>query len=133
MHKNYISAVRKDSRKYIISRLEALGCKSETDDLGNVYVTLSGSAPDSKRIVMSCSDSSDNAGFCTAAELIAALKAEKIPHTHALTVLLWNDEPPENEWELVPAMGALCLESDKALHSSKVEFRQCCPRSTLRR
>ena len=100
----------KDSRKYIISRLETLGCKSETDDLGNVYVTLPGSSPDSKRIVLSCSDSSDNAGVCTAVGIVETLIAEEIPHTHALTVLLWNDEPPEDEWELLPAMGALCLE-----------------------
>ena len=100
----------KDGRKYIISRLEALGCKSETDDLGNMYVTLSGSLPDSKKIVLSCSDSSDNAGVCTAVGVIETLTAGEIPLTHALTVLLWNDEPSEDEWELVPAMGALCLE-----------------------
>ena len=100
----------KDGRKYIISRLEALGCKSETDDFGNVYVTLPGSSPDSKKIVLSCPDSSDNAGVCTALEIIETLTAEEITHTHALTVLLWNDEPSEEEWELVPAMGALCLE-----------------------
>lgn len=100
----------KDGRKYIISRLEALGCKSENDDLGNVYVTIPGSSPDSKKIVLSCSDSSDNACVCTAVEVIETLITEEIPHTHALTVLLWNDEPSEDEWELVPAMGALCLE-----------------------
>ena len=100
----------KDSRKYIITRLETLGCKPETDDLGNVYVTLSGSSPDSKKIVLSCSDSSDNAGVCTALEIIETLEAEEITLTHALTVLLWNDEPAEDEWELLPAMGALCLE-----------------------
>ena len=100
----------KDGRKYIISRLEALGCKSETDDLGNIYVTLSGSLPDNKKIVLSCSDSSDNAGVCTAVGIIETLTAEEIPHTHALTVLLWNDGPAEDEWELVPAMGTLCLD-----------------------
>ncbi|MBR1830906.1 MAG: hypothetical protein IJ784_00555, partial [Ruminiclostridium sp.] len=61
-------------------------------------------------IVLSCSDSTDNAGIGTVVEVIETLTAEKIPHTHALTVLLWNDEPSEDEWELVPAMGALCLE-----------------------
>ncbi|MBO6302965.1 MAG: hypothetical protein J6N15_11055 [Ruminiclostridium sp.] len=105
----------KDSRKYIISRLEALGGKSETDDLGNVYVTLPGSSPDSKKpdskkIVLSCPDSSDSAGVCSAVEIIGTLTAEEIQLTHALTVLLWNDEPSEDEWELVPAMGTLCLE-----------------------
>ena len=47
----------KDSRKYIITRLESLGCTAQTDDLGNIYVTLPGSAPDSKSIVLSCSES----------------------------------------------------------------------------
>ncbi len=100
----------KDSRKYIISRLEALGCKAEPDDLGNVYLTLPESAPDSKKIVLSCSDSSDNAGVCTAIEIVETLMSEEIKLSHALTVLLWNDEPSEEEWELLPAMGTLCLE-----------------------
>ena len=100
----------KDSKKHIISRLEALGCKSETDDLGNVYATLPDSSPDSKKIVLSCPDISDNAGVCTTLEIIETLEAEEITLTHALTVLLWNDEPAEDEWELLPAMGALCIE-----------------------
>ena len=100
----------KDGRKYIISRLEALGCSPATDDLGNVYVTLPGSSPDCKKIVLSCPDGSDNAGVCTSVGIIETLAADEIPHTHALTVLLWNDEPAEDEWELLPAMGALCLE-----------------------
>lgn len=100
----------KDSKKYIISRLEALGCKLETDDLGNVYVTRPGSSPDSKKIVLSCSDSSDDAGVCTVVGIIEALTAKEVTLTHALTVLLWNDEPAEDEWELLPVMGALCLE-----------------------
>ena len=100
----------KDSKKYIISHLEALGCISETDDLGNVYVTRPGSSPDSKKIVVSCPDSSDNAGACTVVGIIETLTAEEVTLTHALTVLLWNDEPAEDEWELLPAMGALCLD-----------------------
>ena len=100
----------KDSRKYIITRLEALGCTAQTDDLGNIYVTLPGSAPDSKSIVLSCSDSSDTSGVCTALELIETVVTEEIPNIHAITVLLWNDEPAEDEWELIPAMGTLCLD-----------------------
>lgn len=51
------------ARNEFKKRMEKIGAKIETDDLGDMYATLEGSDPDAKRIVMgSHVDSVKNGG-----------------------------------------------------------------------
>ena len=88
------------ARNEFIRRMKAIGAEIEIDDVANIYATLPGSAPDAKRIVMaSHCDSVKNGGnydgilgVMSAMEVLETVAAEKIPHKHPLTAMIWTNE-----------------------------------------
>jgi len=79
-------------------RMEAIGAEVVTDDMANMYATIPGSDPNAKRIVMgSHVDSVKNGGnydgvlgVLAAMEVLETVVAEKIPHKHPLTAMIWT-------------------------------------------
>ena len=88
------------ARDEFIKRMQAIGATIEIDDVANVYATLAGTDPDSKRIVMgSHSDSVKNGGnydgilgVISAMEVLEAVVDQQIPHKHPLTAMIWTNE-----------------------------------------
>lgn len=88
------------ARNEFKKRMEKIGAKIETDDLGDIYATLEGSDPDAKRIVMgSHVDSVKNGGnydgilgVMSAMEVLETVAEKKIPHRHPLTAMIWTNE-----------------------------------------
>lgn len=88
------------ARNEFKKRMEKIGAKIETDDLGNMYATLEGSDPDAKRIVMgSHVDSVKNGGnydgilgVMSAMEVLETVAEKRIPHKHPLTAMIWTNE-----------------------------------------
>jgi N-carbamoyl-L-amino-acid hydrolase len=88
------------ARDEFAKRLEAIGATIETDDMANMYATIPGSDPSLKRIVMaSHCDSVKNGGnydgilgVMGAMEVLETIAAEKIPHRHPLTAMIWTNE-----------------------------------------
>ena len=88
------------ARNEFKKRMEKIGAKIETDDLGDMYATLEGSDPDAKRIVMgSHVDSVKNGGnydgilgVTSAMEVLETVAEKKIPHRHPLTAMIWTNE-----------------------------------------
>lgn len=95
-----LSEEDKLARAEFIRRMEAIGAVIEMDDLANVYATLPGTDPDAKRIVMgSHCDSVKNGGnydgilgVMSAMEVLETVAAEKIPHKHPLTAMIFTNE-----------------------------------------
>ncbi len=81
-------------------RMEAIGAVIEVDDVANMYATIPGSDPDAKRIVMASHvDSVKNGGnydgilgVMGAMEVLETVVANKIPHKHPLTAMIWTNE-----------------------------------------
>lgn len=88
------------ARNEFKKRMEKIGAKIETDDLGDMYATLEGSDPDAKRIVMgSHVDSVKNGGnydgilgVMSAMEVLETVAEKNIPHRHPLTAMIWTNE-----------------------------------------
>ena len=88
------------ARNEFIKRMTAIGAKIECDDVANLYATIEGSDPTAKRIVMgSHCDSVKNGGnydgilgVMSAMEVLETVVAEKIPHKHPLTAMIWTNE-----------------------------------------
>lgn len=88
------------ARAEFVKRMEAIGAFIETDDLANVYATLPGSEPGLKRMVMgSHCDSVKNGGnydgilgVMGAMEVLETIAAEKIPHRHPVTAMIFTNE-----------------------------------------
>ncbi len=88
------------ARNEFKKRMENIGAKIETDDLGDMYATLEGSDPGAKRIVMgSHVDSVKNGGnydgilgVMSAMEVLETVAEKKIPHKHPLTAMIWTNE-----------------------------------------
>ena len=88
------------ARNEFKKRMEKIGAKIETDDLGDMYATLEGSDPDAKRIVLgSHVDSVKNGGnydgilgVMSAMEVLETVAEKKIPHKHPLTAMIWTNE-----------------------------------------
>lgn len=88
------------ARNEFKKRMEKIGAKIETDDLGDMYATLEGSDPGAKRIVMgSHVDSVKNGGnydgilgVMSAMEVLETVAEKKIPHKHPLTAMIWTNE-----------------------------------------
>lgn len=89
-----------DARNEFISRMEKIGAIIEFDDVANVYATIPGSDPNSKRIAMgSHSDSVKNGGnydgilgVLSAMEVLETIVENNIPHKHPLTAMIWTNE-----------------------------------------
>lgn len=88
------------ARKEFRKRMEAIGAIIEIDDVANMYATLPGTDADAKRIVMgSHCDSVKNGGnydgilgVMSGMEVLETVYAEKIPHKHPLTAMVWTNE-----------------------------------------
>jgi len=95
-----LSPESEKARDYFVERMKAIGAVIETDDLANMYATIPGSDPNAKRIVTgSHCDSVKNGGnydgilgVIGAMEVLETVTAEKIPHKHPLTAMIWTNE-----------------------------------------
>lgn len=89
-----------EARNEFISRMKAIGAVIEFDDVANIYATLPGYDPNSKRIAMgSHSDSVKNGGnydgilgVLSAMEVLETVVEQNIPHKHPLTAMIWTNE-----------------------------------------
>lgn len=87
------------AREEFVKRCKALGMEVVTDDMANVYATLpgeeglpaimSGSHADSVR---QGGNYDGILGVLTALEAVETIVAEKIPHRHPITVVIWTNE-----------------------------------------
>ena len=88
------------ARNEFLKRMKAIGAEIEIDDVANIYATLPGSCPDSKRIVMASHvDSVKNGGnydgilgVMSAMEVLETVAENNIPHKHPLTAMIWTNE-----------------------------------------
>jgi N-carbamoyl-L-amino-acid hydrolase len=88
------------ARDEFVRRMKAIGANVETDDMANMYATLPGTDPSGKRIVMASHvDSVKNGGnydgalgVMSAMEVLETMAAEKIPHRHPVTAMIWTNE-----------------------------------------
>ena len=95
-----LSAEALQARDEFVRRMTAIGAVIETDDLANMYATLPGNDETAKRIVMgSHCDSVKNGGnydgilgVMGGMEVLETIAAEKIPHKHPITAMIWTNE-----------------------------------------
>lgn len=95
-----LSSEAHQARDEFVRRMESIGAHIETDDMANVYATLPGNDSSLKRIVMASHvDSVKNGGnydgvlgVISAMEVLETLAAEKIPHRHPVTAMIWTNE-----------------------------------------
>lgn len=88
------------ARDEFVKRMKAIGATIECDDMANVYATLPGSEAGLKKIVMaSHADSVKNGGnydgilgVLGGMEVLETIAAEKIPHRHPVTAMIWTNE-----------------------------------------
>jgi len=88
------------ARDEFVKRMKAIGATIETDDMANVYATITGSVAGLKRIIMaSHCDSVKNGGnydgilgVLTAMEVLETIVTNKIQHKHPLTAMIWTNE-----------------------------------------
>ena len=106
------------ARKEFIRRMKAIGASIECDDVANIYATLPGSDPEAKRIVMgSHTDSVKNGGnydgilgVLSAMEVLETVAAQKIPHRHPLTAMIWTNEEGSLYPPAMMSSGIVCYE-----------------------
>ena len=95
-----LSAPALEARGEFKRRAEALGMDVVTDDIGNMYATLPGDEPGLKRIVIGSHLDSVRSGgnydgvygVLSGLEAVETVVAQKIPHRHPLTVMVWTNE-----------------------------------------
>ena len=110
------------ARDEFVKRMKAIGAVIETDDLANMYATLPGSEPGLKKIVMaSHCDSVKNGGnydgilgVMGAMEVLETIAAEKIPHRHPVTAMIWTNEEGSLYPPAMMCSGIVCGKFDKA-------------------
>ncbi|HML37934.1 MAG TPA: Zn-dependent hydrolase [Bacillota bacterium] len=106
------------ARDYFKKRMEAIGATIETDDMANMYATIPGSEPGLKRIVMgSHCDSVKNGGnydgilgVMGGMEVLETIVAEKIPHRHPVTAMIWTNEEGSLYPPAMMSSGVVCNE-----------------------
>lgn len=109
------------ARDEFVKRMKAIGAEIETDDMANMYATIPGSEPGLKRIVMaSHCDSVKNGGnydgilgVMGAMEVLETVVAEKIPHRHPLTAMIWTNEEGSLYPPAMMSSGVICGKFDK--------------------
>ena len=102
-----------------VKRMKAIGATIEMDDLSNVYATIPGSDPKAKRIVMaSHCDSVRNGGnydgilgVISGMEALETIVAQKIPHKHPLTTMIWTNEEGSLYPPALMVSGIVCNDS----------------------
>ena len=118
------------ARNEFIRRMEAIGAEIKTDDMACMYATLKGSEPDLPGIVMaSHCDSVKNGGnydgilgVMGAMEVLETVAAEKIPHKHNLTAMIWTNEEGSLYPPSMMASGVLCY--DYLPENIRYKFKQ---------
>ena len=106
------------ARDYFVERMKAIGAVIETDDLANMYATIPGSDKDAKRIVMGshcdsvkCGGNYDGIlGVIGAMEVLETVVAEKIPHKHPLTAMIWTNEEGSLYPPAMMCSGIVCFD-----------------------
>ena len=106
------------ARDYFKKRMEAIGATIETDDMANMYATLPGTEPGLKKIVMgSHCDSVKNGGnydgilgVMGAMEVLETIAADKIPHRHPVTAMIWTNEEGSLYPPAMMSSGVICNE-----------------------
>ncbi|HVI40246.1 MAG TPA: M28 family peptidase, partial [Anaerovoracaceae bacterium] len=104
------------ARDEFVKRMKAIGATIECDDMANMYATLPGSEPGLKRIVMaSHCDSVRNGGnydgilgVMGAMEVLETIAAEKIPHKHPVTAMIWTNEEGSLYPPAMMSSGVIC-------------------------
>jgi N-carbamoyl-L-amino-acid hydrolase len=104
------------ARDEFVKRMKAVGAAIETDDMANMYATLPGTEPGLKRIVMaSHCDSVKNGGnydgilgVMGAMEVLETIAAEKIPHRHPVTAMVWTNEEGSLYPPAMMSSGVVC-------------------------
>jgi N-carbamoyl-L-amino-acid hydrolase len=120
-----------EARREFVARMEALGVKTETDDLANMYATVPGSEDGLRRIVLaSHMDSVRNGGnydgmlgCITAMEVVETIIRDKIPHKHPVTAMVWTNEEGSLYPPAMMCSGVVCgkFEKETVLASASVE------------
>ncbi len=109
------------ARDEFVKRMKAIGAEIETDDMANMYASIPGSEPGLKRIVMaSHCDSVKNGGnydgilgVMGAMEVLETVVADKIPHRHPLTAMIWTNEEGSLYPPAMMSSGVICGKFDK--------------------
>ena len=104
------------ARDEFVKRMKAIGATIVTDDMANMYATIPGSEPGLKKIVMaSHCDSVKNGGnydgilgVMGAMEVLETVVAEKIPHRHPLTAMIWTNEEGSLYPPAMMSSGVIC-------------------------
>lgn len=104
------------ARNEFVRRMKAIGAEIVTDDMANMYATLPGSDPSEPRIVMaSHCDSVKNGGnydgilgVMGAMEVLETIAAEKIPHKHPITAMIWTNEEGSLYPPAMMSSGVVC-------------------------
>ena len=106
------------ARDEFVKRMKAIGAAIEFDDLANVYATIPGSDAKAKRIVIaSHCDSVRNGGnydgilgVMSGMEVLESVVAQKIPHKHPLTAMIWTNEEGSLYPPAMMISGVVCNE-----------------------
>ncbi|MDR1287001.1 MAG: Zn-dependent hydrolase [Treponema sp.] len=119
------------ARGEFAKRMAAIGAEIVTDDMANMYATITGSEARLPRIAAgSHADSVRNGGnydgilgVITAMEVLETIAAEKIPHRHPLTAMIWTNEEGSLYPPAMMSSGVICGKFDKtAILASKGVF-----------
>ncbi|OOM77148.1 allantoate amidohydrolase [Clostridium puniceum] len=94
-----LSPAALDAREEFCKRCKALGMEIKTDDMANIYATISGDDNLPGIMMGSHADSVKQGGnydgilgVLTALEAAETIVTEKIPHKHPITVVIWTNE-----------------------------------------
>jgi len=106
------------ARDYFVERLQRIGAIIEMDDMANLYATIPGAEASMRKLVMgSHCDSVKNGGnydgilgVIGAMEVLETVVAEKIPHRHPLTAMIWTNEEGSLYPPAMMSSGVVCNE-----------------------
>lgn len=118
------------ARGEFVKRMKAIGAQLQTDDMGNLYAKIQGSEPELPSIVMaSHCDSVKNGGnydgilgVIGAMEVLETIQAEKIPHKHSITAMIWTNEEGSLYPPALMSSGVICY--DYLPEDIKENFKQ---------
>ena len=108
------------ARTEFVKRMEAIGATVTTDDMANMYATISGTEDLPAIFSGSHMDSVRQGGnydgilgVLTAMEVAETIVKEKIPHRHPITVIVWTNEEGARFEPAMMSSGVICGKFDK--------------------
>ncbi|HCD44542.1 MAG TPA: Zn-dependent hydrolase, partial [Lachnoclostridium sp.] len=108
------------ARKEFVKRMEAIGASIVTDDMANIYATITGTEDLPAIVSGSHMDSVRQGGnydgilgVLTAMEMAETIVKEKIPHRHPITVIVWTNEEGARFEPAMMSSGVICGKFDK--------------------